>query len=241
MKTLIKVVLGVIGLVLIALTVLALVARPRIEEYFRERLVQTLSYIYLTDVTLTEVTIHPFDRSLELEGLRIHNPEGFANEPAMEFGRIRVFMDGSSLLTGTPVINLVELEQSAIHVRHELLSGVNLSVLARRAERLKAVAETADESATTAETQTPPPPGARRKYLIKELSSDIMTIDVSSSVLPVGNHGLDLAPFELHDISPDTPVTIAEMSVIFLRSIVQEKVSLEGLAGPIMDALKNAF
>lgn len=240
MKSLLKIVLGAVGLVLIALTVLALVARPRIESHLRERLIHTLSYIYLADVALDKVTIHPFDRSIELENLRVQNPEGFAAEPAMEFGRVRVFLEGSSLLSGVPVLKRVELEQAAVHVRHELLEGVNLSVLARRADRLqpKADADGQREESSAAEDA---PAGARRKYLIEELSSDTMTIDIASDVVPVGNQGLELEPFALHGISPDTPVTIAEISVIFLRSVVREKVSFENLAGPVMDALEKAF
>ena len=227
MKSCLKVALAAVGLILIALGVAAIVAGLRVEKSAKTGIERTLSYVYGTRVTVDDVSVSFGDQMLELKGLTVYNPSEFPAGPAMQFGSIVVKPELRSLLGDTPTINEVVVRDGKVNLRYELRKGTNLGQLAATASRF---AETENQDA---------PWGARRTFVIKELRTEAAVIDLSANVLPLANVELDVSPFTLKELSSDRPVQAAELSAVFIRSLLTEGVTLKGVLEPVGDRLQT--
>ncbi|MCP4645134.1 MAG: hypothetical protein GY851_32130 [bacterium] len=229
MKSCFKTIVALIGLVLIVIGVGAILIATQVERTVKASLEKSLTYVYQTPVVIDEVQVSVLDGSVTALGLTVANPPGFVEAPAMRFGRVIVRFDMPSLLSSSPTIEEIRLEELKVNLRYELREGTNLGQLAKNADRLHNT-----ESKDT-------PRGAKRSFVVKEVRVEEARIDLSANVLPLSSIEMKVSPFSLNEIDNDTPVRMSEMSVVFIRNLLTEGVTLKGALKPVGERLRSEF
>ena len=223
------------GILLILVAVAVILAVTQLKTVARTGIERSLGIAFLTDVSLEDVDVGLRDGRLELHNLVVGNPASFRSGPAMEFETVTVDMDLKTVFSQTPTIDRIVVRRANVNLRHELADGTNLAMLARHASRFskgggKGEAESAFEEAG----------GLGREFIIKELRCEDVTVAMSSNLIPKSGLKVEVAPFTLTEISKDRPVSTAEVSAIFIRSLIKETLSAKGLLRPIADLLRGA-
>ncbi|RMH32821.1 MAG: hypothetical protein D6690_13060 [Nitrospirae bacterium] len=106
MKILIKAILGILGLILIAIVIVGLALDALIKTGLETLGPQLLK----APVIVKNVDLSLFSGQGELEGLVIHNPPGFQTEYAVKVDRVRVEMDAPSALSNVIVIRKLVID-----------------------------------------------------------------------------------------------------------------------------------
>lgn len=124
MKTLLKIVGAVVGLLLVLLLV----------AYFSLNLIVSRAITTLgpqltqTPVKLTLVTISPFSGGGRVVGLSVDSPQGYTAQPAIQFKGLTFKIDLRSLLTDKIILNEVAIEAPEVNFEQKF-SGNNISAL----------------------------------------------------------------------------------------------------------------
>lgn len=226
MRGCLKVATIAVGVTLIGVAVLALSLVFRADAYTKRALERTLSYVTATDLTLDRIRMLPLQESIEIRRLAVGNPQPFKKGPAIEVKRILIRFDLRTLLSRAPTIRQVLLQGVRIHLRYRVGEGTNLGSLARDAA---ARGKTVDPDA---------PRGARRTFVIKEFRCEDAHVSLSTNLVPLASAGFTLAPFSLKD--PDrSPVTVGQVTSLFLRSVLRETLTLKGLLSPLVSLIHD--
>jgi uncharacterized protein involved in outer membrane biogenesis len=69
----------------------------------------------------------------------------------------------------------------------------------------------------------------RKEFLIRRLHSEGAKVRLTANVAPRASIDLDMAPFDLEGVSKDSPVTPGDVSAIFIRNLLREAVTFNGL------------
>ncbi len=222
------------GILLILVAVLLILAATQLKTVVRSGIEKSLSIAFLTDVTVQDVDIKLHEGHIEIHNLVVNNPASFRAGPAMEFGTVIADVELKTLFSRTPTITRVVVKDAYVNLRHELAEGANLLMLARHAGRFsKSEGNGEDGSATAA------PDGSGREYIIKELYCETTTVAMSSNIIPKSGLKVEVEPFTLTGISQERPVSTAEISAIFIRSLIKQTLSTKGLLRPIADMLRG--
>lgn len=221
------------GILLILIAVALILAVTQVKTVARSGIERSLSLAFLTDVTTGNVDVALHTGHIEIHNLVVGNPASFRTGSAMEFETVIVEVDLKTLFSRTPTIDRVVLKRPHINLRHELTEGTNLTMLARHASRFSTDANAAEAK----HRPVTDAPGTR--FIIKELICEEATVAMSSNLIPRSGLKVEVAPFTLTDISNDQPVSAAEVSAIFIRSLIQQTLGTQGLLRPIADLLRG--
>ena len=233
MRSCLKTLMIGIGILLILTAVLLIIAATQLKTVTRSGLEHTLSIAFLTDVTVEDVDLALHEGHIEIHNIVVGNPASFRTGSAMELGTVIADVDMKTLFSRTPTIDRIVVKEAHVDLRHELAEGANLVMLARNASRFSKQDEAASEEAA------PPADGPGREFIIKELTCEDATVAMSTNVIPMSGLKVEVAPFTLADIGKDRPISTAELSAIFIRSLIQQTLSTKGLLRPIADLLRG--
>lgn len=198
-----------IGLVLIAAGVGAVALSTQFEKYGRGWVEDRLAHLFDTRVELESIELAPLQRGVVLRGLTVFNPEGFDPAPAFRVGRAAVSLDPRTLFSTTPTVDLLAIDN--FEVWSEKL-GKNLQHIAERVAAL-------------IHGPNPPVPVRIRK------------LTCSGGTLHAGPAPVTLRPFELENLGPDRPLPEGEFTMLFLKNLGLDIVTIKGLVPGLLEAL----
>jgi uncharacterized protein involved in outer membrane biogenesis len=262
-KFFLKAVLMSVGLVLILIGVGALFACSQADRWGSPLAARYLTNVFQSQVSVDGMSVYPLLAAVEIRGISVENPEGFAAGEAMRIPRTRIRFDAMSLFSDTPVIDSILVEDADVTLHYELGNGTNLGTLARNARTHAAAVEVeaeaepvkamlpeapepvADAHRTDAKESVAPRwtldeavkvlrrlaegSPVKKEFLIRSLHSEGAKVRLTANVAPRASIDLDVAPFDLEGVSKENPVTAGDMSASFIRSLLREAVTFNGL------------
>ncbi|NIA12650.1 MAG: AsmA family protein [Nitrospiraceae bacterium] len=222
MKGCLKIVVAAVGMVLILAAIATLLLITQTDTYANDALCRLISDAAKTEVTLDRVRLLPQQQAIELHGLTVMNPPPLKPEPAIEIGRLYIQFDLKTLLSKTPRIRRIEVDEAVVHLHYRAAKGTNIGLLATRAQQA-ANAQPAPGSQAQDE---------KRTFTIDEFTCKGASVSLSTNLLPASEVDLNIAPFTLTGDVANRDITPAELTAIFLRTLVRETVTLKGLLKP---------
>lgn len=115
------------ALILIA-AVGALILSFSLDGIVKSNIESTTSEMLDTSVEVNDVSISILDGEGTIDGITIHNPEGFSDRPAIQLKQIHMKIDLSSLLSDTMIVEELRIQQPELYVEQSA-SGNNLNAL----------------------------------------------------------------------------------------------------------------
>ncbi len=243
-KTLKRAVLG-----FVAAVVLLLVARNLIIRLGAKAVVHRVLGV---DMDIGNLDVGLFRSDLRIEGLVVHNPEGFGKEPLADVPLIHVDYELGSLLSGKPHCTLVELEIHDVQAVQNGAGDWNLM-------KIKALAEGEKGDKKDEEKKEPEAPSKKLEMQIDKLvltlgQATYTELDKSGAVesQKVIKIGLDHEVFE--DLK--SPEEIAQLvgwkvakagglnlAMAWIRDSLKEKLmgGLKSAGEGITDSIKGLF
>ncbi|MDZ7682906.1 MAG: hypothetical protein U5J63_14625 [Fodinibius sp.] len=106
----------------------ALVLSFTLDSMIESNLESTTTKMLDTSVEVENVQVSILDGSGTIDGITIHNPEGFSDNPALSLKQISLKLDVYSLLSDTVVVKNVEVQQPQVYFEQKV-SGSNLDAL----------------------------------------------------------------------------------------------------------------
>ncbi len=88
----------------------------------------TTSEMLDTSVEVNNVSVSILDGTGTIDGITIHNPEGFSDKPAVKLQKISLKVDPYSFLSDTVIVKRVEIQEPQVFYEQKV-SGSNLDAL----------------------------------------------------------------------------------------------------------------
>jgi uncharacterized protein involved in outer membrane biogenesis len=224
MKTFFKSIVIVIGLLLIATTLGTFFLGGSLKGMTKKTMEQMLTRAFGSKATVDRVSISPISQTVELYGVKIENPETFAEGAAMHFDKILVKLDAKTLLTDTPTIPKVTIDGAELNLSLELGRGFNFDALANKAKEVKGAMGTIDpgKKSTDASKTEVASESASPAIRLEELQVEKSHLNVSSSLLPEKQVKLDIEPFSIKGTAGDQSPTPGRIAALFIESLMQQ-------------------
>lgn len=124
MKPVFQALVALIGIAAVG----ALIISFGIDGIVKSNIQSTTSEMLETRVEVKDVSISILDGSGTIEGITIHNPKGFSDNPSVKLRQITMKMDLATLLSDTVVINKLHIKKPEVYFEQKV-SGNNLAVL----------------------------------------------------------------------------------------------------------------
>lgn len=223
MKRAFRFVFTVIGLILIVGALAIFLFIGHVESIAVDFVERSLSNILSTETTVDSLSASPFTSVVEIHGIRVANPASFKDGPAIECDTILIDFELRSIFSRTPRITLMEFKGTKVHLRHEIGEGTNIGRIVKDVSR--AIEGMGND------------PG--RGFYIERLHSEDARVVLSTNLVPLSKVGMRMITIDLTDVSPNYAISSREVTVIFLRSILMETITIKGLLRPVFDKLKN--
>lgn len=219
MKAVLKFGLTSLGLLLIVIGIGGLVVYTQAERYASRSIAEMLESSFDSTASIDSISVVPGKRALILHGVTINNPAKFKEGEALTSERVIVQLDVMSLFSQSPVIEQLTFLGTEVHYRYELFDGTNIGVLAKQFEKASSV----DPS----------------KFVVKKIRCKDAKATFSTNLLPVASMDVHLVTVELDNLDNGQPVSGTEVASIFLRSLIKETLTINGLLNPIVKQLRN--
>lgn len=213
MQSFFKVALTTIGLVLILIGVVGVLVLTQAQDLLTKTVDEVLTKSFGSSATVKSVSLSPSNRALVLHGFALANPAGFEAADALRCRRIVVRVKPRTLLRDTPVIEMLDIEDVDINFHYEKGLGTNVAALAR------ALAERADED-------TP-------AFKLEKLRCRGARLHLDANFIPTESLATMIVNIRLENLSHGAPITAAEATSLFLRSVLAETLNIEGLLRPV--------
>lgn len=108
--------------------VLALIFSFSIDKMVESSLESTTSKALNTSVDVHEVSLSLLDGSGTINGITIHNPEGFSENPALKFQQISIKVKITSLFSDTVIVDRVQVKTPELYFEQQV-EGNNFDAL----------------------------------------------------------------------------------------------------------------
>lgn len=226
MKGCLKTCLIIAGILLILGAVASLLLASQAGAYLKGGVEAALTAAAGAPATIERFEILPLRQCIHIQGLAVNNPPGWKSEPAMTVDSVLVTFDAKSLFSKTPRITCVDVQGATVNLRYDLTRGWNLAQLAKTAPDVPGE-----------QTAAIPRP-ARKAFRVEECRCRDIKVCLVGALLPGKMLNLNVAPFNLTDFK-EQPVTIAQSTGIFLRSVLTETLTLKGLLKPIQTEIQH--
>jgi hypothetical protein len=218
----------VVALVLLGLVVAAAGAGALlIDSVIRQNLASGLSYWLKVPVTIDSVRLRMVQGAIDLRGLTIANPGGFATGRALRFGEIRARVAPATLLKEVIEVPEVEIRSPELTVEGSL-AGSNVAQLiknldATMAERKRAGLE--------------PPPGGEQepRYRVTRILITDARLNVSATFLGGREASVVTPRIELTNLPSE--LTLGELTQRVLGAIVRANATRPGKIGELMTGI----
>lgn len=203
----VKFILTAIGLLLIAIGLVAAAGLSYAQNGLRERIETAGAAIFQAPVKVERVSINPLTRMVTLHKLQVDSPEGFESVPLLTAESLRAEIAPDSLVRPPLQVKDLYMEYAYLQVQHRLGSGVNL---------VRVI-----EAAEAAAAKSGLPAGADLEMVIQTFRGDPVEVSLSAGLL--ADFGLDVEgePFALNPYQL-TPMSAAEAAAEVLRTVAQE-------------------
>ena len=219
MKAVLKFGLTALGLVLIIIGIGGLVVYTQAERYASRSIADMLATSFESTASIDSISVAPGKRALILHGVTLNNPAKFKEGEALTSDAIIVQFDVLSLFTQSPVIEQLTFLGTEVHYRYELLDGTNIGVLAKQFERASSV----DPST----------------FVVNTIRCKDAKATFSTNLLPMASMDVNLVTVELDNLDDGQPISGTELASIFLRSLIKETLTINGLLNPIVKQLRK--
>ncbi len=208
---------GVLAVLLLLLVVAAAFA---IDSLTANAVQRGGTYALGADTTLREVDVGLFSGELELEGMRVANPEGFETDHFLELRHAETQVDPSTLTNDLVVVPRLTL--SGIDVNLEHAGGkTNYGVILANLERFESGEEPAEEA-------------GRKKFVIESLT--IREITAHLRLLPAGGAltevDVTVPSIELTDVGTGGGLSMGELVSQVVQVILSSSLSAGGASIP---------
>jgi hypothetical protein len=219
MKSALKFGLTALGLFLILLGIGGLVIGKQSERFVTKFIAEIMTDAFNSAAHIDHVSIDPANRTLVLHEFALENPAKFKEETAFTSETIVVKLDLETILSDSPVIERLEIQNAVFKYRVEILDGSNIGTLAKQLENGKSKED--------------------KQFIVEELTCDNAQIEFSTNMMPKAHMDLNLVTVNLENLENQTPVTTGQITSIFFKSVIRETVTLKGMLNPMIRTLKK--
>ncbi len=222
MRKFVKVVL----IVAIVLFVLAVIAQFGLSRMVTRSLRRSLPQLTGTAATVEAVRLSPFTGAGEIIGLRIPNPEGFAEPEALSLDRARVQVELLSLMGPALVVREISVDGARVCYERRADGKDNLAWLRERMAGAAArpAPPAAEVSAPGGATKPPAPAKPPRKLIVDSLVITNCRVRVAG-ILSTNVMELPLPTVAMRDLGrAQGGLTPAELGGELIRSITTSAV-----------------
>lgn len=217
------------GLLLIGVAVAAVGAMPYWEPMVREEMAARFGAMLQTEASIGGLAIDPQRQAIVLRDVVVRNPPAFEKGDALRCARVLLIIDPQSVFNSPLRISQIIVEEADVVLRWIPGQGSNLGALA-------AQARTQAEPPLAAGVSAPP---QGRSFVVERLDCTGAKVTPQNVVLGALPIALTVAPFTVADLEAHGPVRPAQLTGIFLRSLLKEIVTLKGLLSPAADLLRH--
>jgi hypothetical protein len=204
-KWAIYVLIAIVVLLLIAVAVFFLVG----DNLIKIAVEKGGNYALKVPVDVNKVHLSVLKASIEIDGLRIGNPPGYAFPELLNMGQARAAVKISSLTSDVVDIDYVTLDKVSMVVEQKGF-GTNLQ------EIMKKLPQTPEQAQKTQQA-----PG--KKLRIKTL--EISNVNVTLKLLPIPGKSsamtIKLAPIKMENLGTDSPMSMATLTSKILLAIAE--------------------
>lgn len=144
-----------------------------------------------TPASVENVDISLFKGHIGIEGLKVGNPRGFAEENIFELGSVMVDFDLKSILTDKIIIKQIAIKKTKVDAEINKSGDINLTVLQNNVNSY--LGTTSSEPKAEAKKETPSSAQSGKKVIIKKL-----TIDDSTLTLGALGQTIDISLPDIH-------------------------------------------
>ncbi len=219
MKSFVKFALTSVGLVLILIGVIGIFVLTQAQDFLTKAVDELLTEAFGSSASVKSVSLSPGNRALVLHEFALANPEGFAPGDALRCARVELRLKPRTFLTDAPAIETMDIEGADIHYRYELGRGTNIAALAR--------------------TLSEKPVEDAPKFKVEKLRCRNAKVHFSANVIPGPDLALNVVTIRLENLENGAPVTTAQMTSIFLRSVLVETLTIKGLLSPVFAKIRG--
>jgi hypothetical protein len=212
MKNPLKKILSILGIVVVALIVLAAVLFTVFgNKAIKVGIESGGTMAMKTPVSVQSVNLSLLGGTFEMTGLDIKNPSGYKHPDFVKLGKASVALNIKSLMSDTIEIKRVQLDNIQLTLEQKTLTQNNLHEILNNLPKSEPGTTPAPETKTEA-------PG--KKVVIKELV--INGVEVSAKLLPIPGKAdtvtIKLDPIVMNDLG-DKPINAAELTSKILKAI----------------------
>jgi hypothetical protein len=209
MKNPLKKILSILGILIIALIVLAIVLFTVFGNKAIKIGIETGGTMAMkTPVSVQSVNLSLLGGTFEMAGLNVKNPSGYQHPDFMNLGKASVALNIKSLMSDTIEITKVQLDDIQLTLEQKTLTQSNLQEILDNLPK-------SEEGTTDAKTET-----SGKKVIIKELV--INGVEVKAKLLPIPGKAdtvtIKLDPIVMNDLG-DKPINTAELTGKILKAI----------------------
>jgi uncharacterized protein involved in outer membrane biogenesis len=157
-----------------------------------------------TEITGTKVSVASVEISLKsgrgtIRGLKVHNPQGFSSDHALELGEITVEINVASLNKDPIIISEIRIQQPVVRAELDDKAKANVVVLKDHVEAYQAAA--AREASSKRDS------GYEKHFVIRSLDVEGGKIHADATRVGSEKRDIDLAPIHLADVGGSRGVT----------------------------------
>lgn len=109
----------------------ALILSFSLDRIVKSNIESTTSEMLDTSVQVNNVSISILDGTGTIDGITIHNPDGYSDKPAVKLQQISMAVDLSSLLSDTVVVKEVRIQKPELYFEQKA-GGNNLNALTEK-------------------------------------------------------------------------------------------------------------
>lgn len=211
------------GIVLILGAVASLLLMAQADTWLKRGAEAGISVAAGAPVRIERLRIMPLRQCMEIQGLAVENPPGWKAGSALTVESVLVNLDAKTLFSKTPRVKQVDIQGATVNLRYDAAQGWNLSKLVKM-PGIDNAGGVVDKLG--------------RRFQIESCQCRDVKVCLSGGIVPDKLVALDLQPFTLENIEQN-PVTVAQSTSIFLRSVVAQTLSLNGLLKPVQTELRN--
>lgn len=219
MKSFVKFTLTSVGLVLILIGVIGIFVLTQAQDLLTSVVDDTLTEAFGSSASVKSVSLSPGNRALVLHGFALANPDGFAPGDALKCTRVELRVKPGTFLTGAPVIETMDIKGADIDFRYELGRGTNIAAIAR----------------TLSEKPVEDAPA----FKVEKLRCRDAKVHFGANVIPGPGLPLNVVTIRLDNLENGEPITVAQTTSIFLRSVLMETLSIKGLLSPVFAKVRG--
>lgn len=212
MKKPFKKILSILGIVIVALIVLAVILFTVFGNKAIKVGIETGGTMAMkTPVSVQSVNLSLLGGTFEMTGLDIKNPSGYKHPDFVKLGKASVALNIKSLMSDTIEIKKVQLDNIQLTLEQKTLTQNNLQEILNNLPK----SEPGTTPAPETKTET-----SGKKVVIKELV--INGVEVKAKLLPIPGKAdtvtIKLDPIVMNDLG-DKPIDAAELTSKILKAI----------------------